>query len=124
MARIFVFVTLGLVLSANPSYAAGKVTLENLLRQMTDLSLQAEFPDPPYVTRQFSSYDRMSEAPGDENWFANYDRGFPLYDAVTTEDTPYFKTGPMQGRPADGTFPKGTKVGLDPHRRPVGGYVW
>ncbi len=29
--------------------AAGKVTLESLLRQMTDLSLLAEYPDPPYV---------------------------------------------------------------------------
>src|SRR5437016_11810189 len=108
MARIFVFVTLGLVLSANPSYATGKITLEGLLRQMTDLSLLAEYPDPPYVTKQFSSYDRASEAPGKESWFANGDRGFMLYDAVTTEETPYFRTGPAQGRTPDGTFPRGT----------------
>ena len=98
MARIFVFVILGLVLSANPSYAAGKVTLENLLRQMTDLSLLAEFPDPPYVTRQFSSYDRASEAPGKESWFANDDHGFMLYDGVVKEKTLYFKSHDPQGR--------------------------
>ena len=79
-------------LSANPAHAAGKVTLESLLRQMTDLSLLAEFPDPPYVTRQFSSYDRASEAPGKESWFANDDHGFMLYDGVVKEKTLYFKT--------------------------------
>ena len=54
----------------------------------------AEYPDPPYVTKQFSSYDRASEAPGKESWFANADRGFMLYDGVVKEKTPYFKNGP------------------------------
>jgi hypothetical protein len=123
MARIFVFVILVLVLFANPAHAAGKVTLENLLRQMTDLSLLAEFPDPPYVTRQFSSYDRASEAPGKESWFANDDHGFMLYDGVVKEKTLYFKT--LTGlKAAEGSFAAGTKVGIAPNRKPQGEYVW
>src|SRR5438094_10283635 len=108
MRRILV-AALGLALSANPVYAAGKVTLENLLRQMTDLSLLAEFPDPAYVTRQFSSYDRASEAPGKESWFANDDHGFMLYDGVVKEKTLYFKS--LTGlKAAEGFFAAGTKV--------------
>src|SRR5215831_2438907 len=79
--------------------AADKVTLDSLLRQMTDLSLLADFPDPPYVAKQFSSYDRASEAPGRESWFANADRGFMLYDGTIKEKTPYYTGGPMPTRP-------------------------
>ena len=64
---------------------------------MTNLSLLAEYPDPPFVTKQFSSYDRASDAPGSESWFANGDRGFMLYDGVLKEETPYFKTGAATG---------------------------
>src|SRR2546425_3689380 len=110
-------------LSAHPAHAAGKVTLESLLRQMTDLSLLAEFPDPPYVTRQFSSYDRASESPGKESWFANDDHGFMLYDGVVKEKTLYFKS--LTGlKAAEGFFPAGTKVGIAPNRRTQGEYVW
>ena len=74
---------------------------------MTDLSLLAEFPDPPYVTRQFSSYDRASESPGKESWFANDDHGFMLYDGVVKEKTLYFKS--LTGlKAAEGAFPAGT----------------
>jgi hypothetical protein len=104
--------------------AAEKVTLDGLLKQMTDLSLLAEYPDPPYVTKQFSSYDRASEAPGNENWFANADRGFTLYDGVVKDKTPYFKTGPMQMSTPDGAFAAGTKVGFSPTHKPIGDYVW
>ena len=106
-----------------PTFADDKVTLESLIRQMTDLSLLAEFPDPPYVTRQFSSYDRASEQPGKESWFANDDHGFMLYDGVVKEKTLYFKN--LTGlRAAEGSFPAGTKVGIAPNRRPQGEYVW
>jgi hypothetical protein len=123
MARVFLFIILGLFLSVNRADAAGKVTLESLLRQMTDLSLLAEFPDPPYVTRQFSSYDRASEAPGRETWFANDDHGFMLYDGVVKEKTLYFKS--LTGlKAAEGSFAAGTKVGIAPNRKPQGEYVW
>jgi Protein of unknown function (DUF2961) len=122
MRRLLV-ATLGMALSANPADAAGKVTLESLLRQMTDLSLLAEFPDPPYVARQFSSYDRASEAPGKESWFANDDHGFMLYDGVVKEKTLYFKS--LTGlKAAEGAFAAGTKVGIAPNRRLQGDYVW
>src|SRR5437763_1638136 len=91
---------------------------------MTDLSRLAEYPNPPYVSKQFSSYDRAAVAPGDESWFANSDRGFPLYDGTVKDKTPYYKTGPMQMSPPDGFFAAGTKVGLAPTHKPIGNYVW
>lgn len=126
MSRTALPVVLALGLLAAPADAAGKkVTLDRLLRQMTDLSLLAEFPDPPYVTKQFSSYDRASQTPKDDRgWFANADRGFPLYDGVVTQKTPYYKAGPMQGRTPDSHFAAGTKVGIAPTHKPIGEYVW
>src|SRR5205085_8631016 len=95
--------------------------------QMTALSLLAEYPDPPYVAKQFSSYDRRSETPKDQDanaWYANDDHGFCLYAGVVEKETPYFKAGPMQGKAADGKFAAGTKVGIAPNRKPIGDYVW
>jgi len=52
------------------------ITVDTLLDEMTDLNRLAELPSPPYVARQFSSYDRRSKSPADaEGWFANADRG-------------------------------------------------
>jgi len=34
----------------------------------------AQFPDPAYTLRQFSSYDRATVRPGEPSWFANWDR--------------------------------------------------
>jgi len=104
--------------------AADKVDLENLLPQMTDLSRLAEFPDPPFVIKQFSSYDRASEAPGRPSWFANADRGFMLYDGVLKEETPYFKSIPNPGASAEGRLAAGTRVGIAPTHRRSRGYVW
>ena len=113
---------LGLALPA--VRGADKVTLDDLLKQMADLSRLAEYPDPPYVTRQFSSYDRASHAPGDDSWFANADRGFMFYDGVVNDNTPYFTDNPTRTPPAAGTFAAGTKVGFAPTHKPVGDYVW
>lgn len=104
--------------------AADKVDLENLLPQMTDLSRLAEFPDPPYVIKQFSSYDRASEVPGRASWFANADRGFMLYDGVLKEETPYFRSIPKAGASAEGRFTARTRVGIAPTHKRSGGYVW
>ncbi|MCH8806718.1 MAG: DUF2961 domain-containing protein [Planctomycetes bacterium] len=56
--------------------SAPTITTATLLREMTDLGGLAEFPDPPFTCKQFSSYDRksVSREEGD-TWFANYDRG-------------------------------------------------
>jgi uncharacterized protein YgiM (DUF1202 family) len=40
---------------------------------------------------------------------------------VVKKDTPYYKTGPQQGRPEDGTLRQGTKVSLT--GKNIGGYV-
>ena len=126
MIRRFLLTSMVLaVVAVGPVQAAGKVTLENLLRQMTDLSLLAEFPDPPYVARQFSSYDRNSEdSQKTETWFANADRGFMLYDGVLKEKTPYYKSGPAREQAPDGHFEAGTRVGIAPTHPAVGPYIW
>ena len=50
--------------------------MASLLDDMTNLAAMAEFPNPPYVTKQFSSYDRASTTPADpKTWFANNDCG-------------------------------------------------
>jgi len=54
--------------------ARGKVTMLSLLEEMTDREAAARFPEPAYTSRQFSSYDRGSVAPGQPGWFANDDR--------------------------------------------------
>src|SRR5580692_5082244 len=122
MHRSFRFSLIALLVGFGvaPARGADKVRLENLLPQMTDLSLLSEYPDPPFVTKQFSSYDRGSEGPGKESWFANGDRGFMLYDGVLATETPYFKSGPQQGRAADGHFAAGTHVGISPTHKRVG----
>src|SRR5690242_8169852 len=124
MSRSLPFALIACILTLSPLHAAEKVTLDRLLRQMTDLSLLAEFPDPPYVTKQFSSYDRASEAPGRESWFANHDRGFTLYDGVLQEKTPYFTEIPKPGNPPAGHFAAGTRVGIAPNRKPAGDHLW
>jgi Protein of unknown function (DUF2961) len=108
----------------SPARAGDKVGLGNLLPQMTNLSLLCEYPDPPYVTKQFSSYDRASESPGSESWFANADRGFMLYDGVLKEETPYFKSVPPPGTEPIGRFPAGAHVGIAPTHKRASGYVW
>src|ERR1700682_6358741 len=98
--------------AALPARAAGKVTLENLLKQMTDLSLLAEYPDPPYVAKQFSSYDRRSETPKDQDanaWYANAAHGFCLYDGVLKDETAFHLAKPMPDKPS-GFFKAGTKI--------------
>ena len=113
MRTLSLFLTLlVLALTLPPAQAADKVTLDGLLKQMTDLSQLAEYPDPAYLAKQFSSYDRDSVAPGDESWYANADRGFMLYDGVLKEKTPYSKNDP--NKHPEGFFPAGTKVGLSP----------
>jgi hypothetical protein len=61
-------------LFAAPALAADTITLESLLKEMTDREVIARFPDPAYTCKQFSSYDRRSTTPDDpKTWFANGD---------------------------------------------------
>lgn len=56
-----------------PVLAANPITTGSLVAEMTDLVRLGDFPDPPFETVQFSSYDRRSEAPNTPGWYANSD---------------------------------------------------
>lgn len=49
------------------------ITTQSLLKELYDLPLLAEYPEPYFISRQFSSYDRHSVAPDAPGWFANGD---------------------------------------------------
>jgi predicted GH43/DUF377 family glycosyl hydrolase len=51
----------------------GAIDLRSLLEEMLDRSHIAEFPQPEFVCRQASSYNRLSQAPGNPEWFAGAD---------------------------------------------------
>lgn len=57
---------------------AERITFQSLLSEMVDIGALAEYPEPAYVGRQASSFDRRSTDPAigtDKNWFANHDCG-------------------------------------------------
>jgi hypothetical protein len=58
-----------------PPELPGEISVRSLLREMVDLSVLARLPNPPYVARAASSYDRRSVAPDNnpDGWFANDD---------------------------------------------------
>jgi hypothetical protein len=52
----------------------GEISVRTLLREMMELSQLAKLPNPPYVARAASSYDRRSITPeSSDGWFANDD---------------------------------------------------
>ncbi len=53
--------------------AAGKVTLESLLSEMTDSDANTYLPSHRYTARLWSSHDRLTKDPGADGWFANGD---------------------------------------------------
>jgi hypothetical protein len=73
---------LGLLLCGVSCQGRPAITFESLLEEMVDRDRIARYPDPPYVTRQFSSYDRASVVPGDPSWFANWDRSMFVREEV------------------------------------------
>jgi hypothetical protein len=58
------------------------VSLETLLKEMTDRQSITLFPDPHYTLRQSGSYDRNSVAPDQPGWFANED--YTEFEAIET----------------------------------------
>jgi hypothetical protein len=59
------------------SLSAQQVTLKSLLEEMVDRSEIAKLADPAYKCLQWSSYDRRSVTPDDQNhWYANMDRSW------------------------------------------------
>lgn len=49
------------------------ITMEGLLDEMVSRTEMTKFPEHAYTTHQASSYDRLSVAPGTNEWFANSD---------------------------------------------------
>lgn len=49
------------------------ISLRTLLEDIEDFNTLTKFPDPEFITRQASSYDRMSVSKDQPGWFANYD---------------------------------------------------
>lgn len=65
-----------------PAGEGPRITLESLLKEMTDVSAVARWPDPVYTCQQEGSWDRRTKTPEDaQGWFANGDnmesRGIP-----------------------------------------------
>lgn len=60
-------------LAVIPTVAAPPVTLDALLREMVTEESLARWPDPEFVCKQVSSYDRAKVAPDKPGWFANDD---------------------------------------------------
>jgi len=52
---------------------AEAIDLRRLLEQMLNRARIAEFPEPEFVCRQASSYNRRSKTPGTADWFAGHD---------------------------------------------------
>ena len=71
------------VLSAGTLFAAD-VSLESLLKDMTNPAVIAEFPDPYYTCKQASSYDRGSVAADQPGWFANADTAQFIRDEMNS----------------------------------------
>jgi len=63
------------------------ITLESLLAEMIDRDAVARYPDPPYVCKHESSYDRRSKTPDDPaGWFANEDNMEGMHIPMKWED--------------------------------------
>jgi hypothetical protein len=67
---------MGALSNASLAQAAPNVSFADLLGQVTNLDRLAEFPEPYYLTRMASSFDRRSTDPAiqnETNWLANTD---------------------------------------------------
>ncbi|MFA5814850.1 MAG: glycoside hydrolase family 172 protein [Bacteroidales bacterium] len=49
------------------------ITFGTLITDMTNPRLLSEYPDPGFICKQFSSYDRRTITPDQDGWFANAD---------------------------------------------------
>ncbi len=71
--KLSILTLLSISLTCLPAFSVEPVSTGSLVAEMVDLARLADFPDPPYSTIQFSSYDRRSEAPNGPGWYANSD---------------------------------------------------
>jgi len=68
-----VFLLICLTLPAATAADAEVIDFGGLLAQMLDRSRIAEFPEPAFVCKQASSYNRKSQQPGTPEWFSTDD---------------------------------------------------
>jgi len=74
MRGVLALVGIALMVVGAPRKAlADFITLESLLREMTNTEALARWPDPQFNCKQASSYDRQKVAPDKPGWFANGD---------------------------------------------------
>ncbi len=75
-------------LGAGAAWAAeAPVTLESLLREMTDRAAVARWPQPEYLCRHTGSYDREAKTPADQStWYANGDNMENMHQAPKWEE--------------------------------------
>ena len=71
------------------TFAQKTVSIESLLKEMVDRNERAKFPEPAFVSKQFSSYDRETVAKDKPGWFANDDRSMFLQVEKTNGRTEY-----------------------------------
>jgi len=76
--------SIGLILCLCAAFALADttVTMESLLQEMVDRDAVARIPDPYYICKQASSWDRLQKSVNGPNWFANHD-----YDHSLRQET-------------------------------------
>ncbi len=72
MNRLYLFITIS-ILFVLASCNSNKVSIESLLNEMTDKTAITYFPKNEYTLKQFSSYDRKTVSPENNDWWANAD---------------------------------------------------
>ncbi|MFT3933900.1 MAG: DUF2961 domain-containing protein [Chitinophagaceae bacterium] len=70
--RFFFLVGLSILLMEK-AFSQSPVTVKTLLSEMTDASTVAQWPQPDFIMKQASSYDRLSVDSSKAGWFANGD---------------------------------------------------
>ena len=75
MKRLLALVAfVGMVAFGSGNVLAEEITLESLLKEMVSRDSIAQYPEPLYICRQFSSYDRDTKEVDGPGWYANWDR--------------------------------------------------
>ena len=76
MSKIVTFVIIALSIISPQILNAQQIDLGTLLENMLDRTKIAEFPEPEFLCKQTSSYNRRSKTPGTSDWFANDDSSY------------------------------------------------
>ena len=76
MRKVILIALFGLIQLYSQASSVQQIDLGTLLKDMTDRTKVAEFPNPEFLCKQCSSYNRESVAPDKPGWFANADSSF------------------------------------------------